>query len=80
MWAGPIFNWIAACELIEELDPAAIVPGHGPLTDLAGVRDVADYLRLVRDGVEARFVAGMGPLRRLKAVKPQLSRGNINFR
>jgi cyclase len=62
MWAGPIFNWIAACELIEDLDPVAIVPGHGPLTDLAGVRDVADYLRFVRDGVEARFQAGMGPL------------------
>lgn len=62
MWAGPIGNWIAACELIEDLEPAAIVPGHGPLTDAAGVRDVAEYLRFVRDGVEARFDAGMGPL------------------
>lgn len=62
MWAGPIANWIAACELIEELDPVAIVPGHGPRTDVTGVRDVADYLRFVRDGAAARFEAGMGPL------------------
>ena len=62
MWAGPIFNWIAACELIEDLAPATIVPGHGPLTDVDGVREVADYLRFVRDGVEERFTAGLSPL------------------
>ena len=60
MWAGPIGNWIAACELIESLDPAVIVPGHGPLTDLAGVRAVAAYLRTVRDGIAARHAAGFG--------------------
>ena len=38
VWAGPISNWIAACDLIEALDPTHIVPGHGPLTDLSGVR------------------------------------------
>lgn len=61
IWAGPISNWIAACELIEALDPTHIVPGHGPLTDLAGVREVADYLRFVERESVARFEAGMGP-------------------
>lgn len=45
VWAGPLSNWVAACELIEQMNPAHIVPGHGPLTDLSGVREVADYLR-----------------------------------
>lgn len=59
MWAGPIGNWIAACRRIEALDPAVVVPGHGPLTDLAGVRDVAEYLELVESGTRARHAAGM---------------------
>ncbi len=62
MWAGPIGNWLRACDLIRELEPAVIVPGHGPLTDTRGVDDVADYLRFVRDAVAARHAAGMDPL------------------
>jgi glyoxylase-like metal-dependent hydrolase (beta-lactamase superfamily II) len=61
MWAGPIGNWVAACELVEGLGASVVVPGHGPLTDAAGVREVAGYLRFVRDGVAARHAAGMGP-------------------
>jgi glyoxylase-like metal-dependent hydrolase (beta-lactamase superfamily II) len=61
MWAGPIGNWIAACDLIEELDPAVVVPGHGPLTDLAGVREVGDYLRFVQAEATQRHAAGMAP-------------------
>ena len=56
---GPIGNWIAACELIESLDPAAVVPGHGPLASPERVRAVGDYLRFVRDGATARHAAGM---------------------
>lgn len=61
VWAGPISNWLAACDLIEALNPTHIVPGHGPLTDLSGVREVADYLRFVEAESIARFEAGMGP-------------------
>ena len=61
MWTGPVGNWIAACDLIETLDPAVIVPGHGPLTDRAGVRDVRDYLTFVHDEAAARHAGGMGP-------------------
>jgi cyclase len=59
MWAGPIANWVNACELIVSLNPAVIVPGHGPLTDLAGVEDVASYLRTVNDLVTERHASGM---------------------
>jgi cyclase len=61
MWAGPIGNWITACEMIESLNPTVIVPGHGPLTDLAGVQDVVDYLRFVQTETITRHPAGMTP-------------------
>ena len=59
MWAGPVSNWLAACDRILELDARVIVPGHGPVTDASGVRDVARYLAYVRDQARARFDAGM---------------------
>lgn len=59
MWAGPVGNWIKACDLILGLDVETIVPGHGPLTDKAGVREVADYLRFITAEARARFDAGM---------------------
>jgi len=37
VWAGPLSNWIAACDLILGLDVDTVVPGHGPVTDKAGV-------------------------------------------
>lgn len=43
MWAGPVANWIAACERILALDVEIVVPGHGPITDKAGVRETRDY-------------------------------------
>lgn len=61
MWAGPISNWIKACDLIEEMAPTLIVPGHGPITDASGARDVGDYLRFVLAGVTERHRAGMTP-------------------
>jgi glyoxylase-like metal-dependent hydrolase (beta-lactamase superfamily II) len=61
VWAGPVSNWIAACERIAALEPDVIVPGHGPLTDLNGVRAVADYLRAVEEGTRSRHASGMAP-------------------
>lgn len=59
MWAGPVANWIAACEHIIALAPQTVVPGHGPITDLRGVRAVRDYLVYIRDQARLRFDAGM---------------------
>jgi glyoxylase-like metal-dependent hydrolase (beta-lactamase superfamily II) len=59
MWAGPIDNWIAACDRIIELQARTIVPGHGPVTDDSGVRDVRRYLIFIRDEAKQRFDAGM---------------------
>jgi len=59
MWDGPVANWVGACERILALDCEAIVPGHGPITDAAGVRGVRDYLVYVRDAARTRYDAGM---------------------
>jgi glyoxylase-like metal-dependent hydrolase (beta-lactamase superfamily II) len=60
MWAGPVSNWLAACEHIEQLDVDVIVPGHGPVCDKEGPRRVRRYLEYVRDQAAERWRAGMG--------------------
>jgi glyoxylase-like metal-dependent hydrolase (beta-lactamase superfamily II) len=59
VWAGPLDRWIAACDLIVDLDPAVVVPGHGPVTDTAGVVRVRDYLAWVDGEARDRFARGM---------------------
>jgi glyoxylase-like metal-dependent hydrolase (beta-lactamase superfamily II) len=59
MWAGPVSNWLAACDRILEFGARVLVPGHGPVTDDSGVRDVQRYLTHVRDEARKRFDAGM---------------------
>lgn len=60
MWAGPIANWIAACDLIvDDLRPEVVVPGHGPVTDVDGVRRMREYLVFVDEQARARHAAGM---------------------
>ena len=59
MWAGPVGNWIAACDEILKLDCETIVPGHGPVTDKRGVKAVQSYLTYIRDQARQRYDAGL---------------------
>ena len=59
IWAGPVSNWLKACDLIIERRPAVIVPGHGPMTDIRGVERVKDYLSYIDREARKRFDAGM---------------------
>ena len=61
LWAGPVQNWIDACDYMLCLDLETIVPGHGPITDKRGVRAMRGYLVYVRDEARKRFDAGMNP-------------------
>jgi cyclase len=58
VWAD-LSNWIAACDRLLELGAAVLVPGHGPVTNASGVRDVQRYLRFVREQARIRFDAGL---------------------
>ncbi len=59
IWSGPTSNWIKACDYILSLDVDVIVPGHGPITDKNGVRQVRDYLNYISVESRRRFDAGM---------------------
>lgn len=59
VWTGPISRCIKAIDQILTLEPTVVVPGHGPLTDGAGVRRVRDYLEYVATEATARFHAGL---------------------
>jgi glyoxylase-like metal-dependent hydrolase (beta-lactamase superfamily II) len=59
VWAGPVANWIDALDRILALDPAVIVPGHGPLAERSDVEALADYFRLVDREAGARAASGM---------------------
>jgi len=59
IWAGPVGNWIKACQLMIDLDVDTVVPGHGPITDKAGVAAVKSYLEYIAREARRRFDAGM---------------------
>lgn len=59
MWAGPVGNWIRACDTILGLDVETIVPGHGPLTDKQGVARLKEYWEYLLDEVRRRYEAGL---------------------
>lgn len=59
VWAGPLSSWMDALDLIVDLDPAVVVPGHGPVTDVAGVVRVRDYLAWVDGAARDRHARGM---------------------
>ena len=59
VWAGPVSNWIEACDLMLAMDVDTVVPGHGPVTDKTGVIEVRGYLELVEREAGVRHTAGM---------------------
>jgi cyclase len=67
-WAGPVSNWIRACDYILSLDVETIVPGHGPITDKNGVREFKGYLEYVFDETRKRYEAGMTSLEAAKSI------------
>ena len=62
IWAGPLRNWVQACDTMLALEPAHVVPGHGPVTGDTGIRQVRDYLLFVEEEATKRYEAGMSPV------------------
>jgi glyoxylase-like metal-dependent hydrolase (beta-lactamase superfamily II) len=62
VWAGPVANWVAACDRIVELAPETVVPGHGPVCDTAAVASEREYFAFLQREVPPRAEAGMTPL------------------
>lgn len=62
VWAGPVANWVAACERVLQLDASVIVPGHGPLATPSAVADLRDYFEFLTTEARLRHDAGMSAL------------------
>jgi len=60
-WAGPVSNWITACDRMLALEPEIVVPGHGPVVVADDINRVRDYLVWVQAGASARYERGMSP-------------------
>ncbi len=59
VWAGPVSNWVAACDRIIETGWSTVVPGHGPLATADDVRTMRGYLTWLMDEVRPRQAAGL---------------------
>jgi 2-keto-4-pentenoate hydratase/2-oxohepta-3-ene-1,7-dioic acid hydratase in catechol pathway/glyoxylase-like metal-dependent hydrolase (beta-lactamase superfamily II) len=59
VWAGPIANWVAACDAMIAMDAPTVVPGHGPVTDADGIRAVRGYLVHVSEQADAAHRKGL---------------------
>jgi glyoxylase-like metal-dependent hydrolase (beta-lactamase superfamily II) len=62
VWAGPVANWITACDRVLALHPTVVVPGHGPLATPAALEDLKEYFELLSREARTRFDAGMTAL------------------
>jgi cyclase len=61
IWAGPLANWLAACDAMCDLDVEYVVPGHGPVTDKAGIMSMRHYLEYVDAQAREKFSQGIPP-------------------
>jgi glyoxylase-like metal-dependent hydrolase (beta-lactamase superfamily II) len=77
VWAGPIGNWIAACDLMLDLGAETVVPGHGPVTGPGGVQDVRDYLAFVEAEAASRHAAGLSAWDAAQDIAGALGRGSF---
>ena len=68
LWAGPVKNWINACDRIISMEVDFVVPGHGPVTDNRGVKAVRDYLVYIDTESRERFESGMSALEAAKEI------------
>lgn len=55
---GHIGDWLAVCYRIADRSPKTIVPGHGPVGDMAEFRKMSGYLSTIRSQAKASFDDG----------------------
>jgi glyoxylase-like metal-dependent hydrolase (beta-lactamase superfamily II) len=67
-WAGPVSNWIHACDRVLAMDVEVIVPGHGPLAGPAEVRELRAYFEYLYAEARVRHAEGMTPLQAARSI------------
>ena len=67
-WAGPVSNWIAACDRILAMDVDVIVPGHGPVAAPGAVRELKAYFEYLYAEARARRAEGLTALQAARSI------------
>ena len=67
-WEGTYDGWLAALDAIVALDPAVVVPGHGPLCGVEGPKEMRAYLAYVRAEAGRFFDAGLSVVEAAKRI------------
>jgi len=68
-WTGSYDKWFQCLDLMIQLDPEVIVPGHGPLCGIEGVMEMKAYLEYVRDESKKCFDNGLSSLDAAKKIE-----------
>jgi cyclase len=68
-WTGSYEKWFHCIDLLVQLDPEVIVPGHGPLCGIEGATEMKAYLQCVRDESKRFFDAGITSLDAAKRIE-----------
>ena len=67
-WVGSYAKWIKILDLILSLKPNVIVPGHGPVCGIEGVKEMKAYLEYLRDESKRCFEQGLTSLEASKRI------------
>jgi cyclase len=68
-WTGSYEKWFQCLDLMIQLDPEVIVPGHGPLCGIEGAMEMKAYLQYVRDESKKCFDNGLASLEAAKRIE-----------
>lgn len=60
--AGPLVRWLDALDTILAMSPRIVVPGHGPVTDAAGVARFKRFLESVQEAAQKAQARGHTPV------------------
>ena len=71
--AADLRQWIETLQRLRELEPKIVVPGHGNVTDLAGMERLQALLTALWQAVEEGVEAGLGDYEMLDDVSVALS-------
>jgi cyclase len=66
VWAGPVTNWITACDRLLALGPDVVVPGHGAVSDRSCIEAERSYLQWLVDEGTPRLESGSSPMEAAK--------------
>ena len=70
--ASNLSQWIMMLDELQQLDPVAVIPGHGDVTDVEGLRRLHALLSGIRNEVQKGYEAGLSDYEMLPAVVESL--------